>query len=71
MFHFYSENKCNETLFYLNYQKDDPNGKYEKFLKCLIYFPDYLMEVRLEKEGGKRRKTLPIILQFAFIKIRV
>lgn len=40
-------------------------------LKVSYLFPDYLMEV-IEKEGGKKeRKTLPIILQFAFIKIRV
>lgn len=40
-----------------------------KVLRVSYLFPDYLMEVRLEKEGGgeeKKEKHL-IILQFAFI----
>lgn len=45
-----------------------PNGKNSKFFNVSYLFPDYLMEVRLEKERGKKeRKTLLIILQLALI----
>ena len=67
MFHYTLKTNVMKHYFTKFTHKISPNGKYRKFLKVSYLFPDYLMEVRLEKEGGtKRKKNTPNYFAICF-----